>query len=131
MIVAYLTLALGCMGLAGCAGAMMQTYTPGRGGAIVCLPICVPLLTVLTITYFKQPFLSPRTFCFCLLFAMGWFALLAVAINILSLLGYMPPESPKFARSACLVFANVGWVSFVPLIRLHRVIRRHESSRNP
>ena len=120
---ANLSLFLGTMGQAACTGALK----PHLPGWIMFLVVCLPFLTVFTITFFKRSFLTPRAFRFCLLFAMCWFALVTFVAEILFQLGFMPPESPTFGRTLSRILMHVGWLSFIPLIRLYLVTRRFEA----
>ena len=119
-MVGYCSLLLGTMGQAACTGAALKPHLP-------VLVVYLPFLTVFTITFFKRSLLPPRAFRFCVLFAMCWFALVTLVAEILFHLGYMPPESPTFGRTFSRILMHIGWLSFIPLIRLYLVTRRYEA----
>jgi hypothetical protein len=127
-IAGQIALFLGTMGQVALAGALMKSHMPGPIGVGLALVIVFPpWVIVVTTTVFRRPILSPRAFRFCLLFAMGWFALVSIAAEVSFYVGCMPPESPAFARTLCRVLMHVGWLSFIPLIRLYRYTLHDDS----
>ena len=125
-IVGYFALAVGCLGQATFASPVFKAHLPAWIGAII---VCFPFLIVYTTTFFKQAFLAPRAFRFCLIVAMCWFAALTIAAEIAYHRGYLPPDSPAYARTLSRVAMHIGWLSFPALIRLCFVTRCHESKR--
>jgi hypothetical protein len=115
------------MGQAAFMGPML---TPRFPVAIAAIVIALPGVVVFTLTFFKQPFLPPRPFRLCLLLAMGWFALLAIFAEGLLHFGYLPPESPKYARTLARCLMHVGWLFFLPLARLYVNSRRFEAKQH-
>jgi len=88
----------------------------------------IPFLVFFLLTFFKQPFLPPRPFRHCLMFAMGWFAFFTILGEVLAFFDYIPrnPPDPDASHALGRIFMYVGWLSFIPLIQICRFARRHE-----
>src|SRR5689334_5624312 len=115
-IVGYFSLLVGVLGQAGFLSQPVKPYLPPIIAAII---IILPWLIVFIITFTKQPFLPPRPFRICLLFALCWFVALTILAEILHYLGRIPPDSPQFAGTLCRVLMHIGWLSSLCIIRLY------------
>ncbi len=123
-VVGYASLLAGCLGLAAFTSPVVKQYLPVGIAAMGCF---LPFLIVYTITFFKRPFLSPRSFRICLVIAMGWFAGLTLTAEWLGYYGYLPPDGPAYARNLSRLLMHLGWLSFGPLIRLYLIMGSSES----
>jgi hypothetical protein len=122
-IVVFVALFLGMMGQAGLSGAVLKPHLPVWIGAFLIIP---PWLIVFVLAFFWRPILPPRPFRRCLVLAMCWIAVVTIIAEAWFLLGYMPPDSPKFAGTIGRVLMHIGWLGFIPLCWLCAVARRFE-----
>jgi hypothetical protein len=129
-IVGYFGLFVGCIGQVAFTAPVLRPHLPAWIGWIGVVTVMLPWLIVFTITFFNHPFLSPRAFRFCLVLAMCFFALFTIVTEVLCHFGYMPPDSPAYARTISRVLMHMGWFSFIPLGRLYVITRRYESKRD-
>jgi hypothetical protein len=106
---------VGCLGQAGFMGPFVKPHLPV---AIAVAIFGLPALIIFTITFFRQCLLPPRAFRFCVLFATCWFATLTVVAEIFLHLGYMPPESPKYALTELRSTMHVGWLFLIFVVHL-------------
>jgi len=114
---------LGCLGWAAFTSPVLKPVVPVWIDVVIAAS---PALIVFTVTFAKKPLLPPRAFRLSLILAMCWFASLVIAAEVLCYLGYMPPDSPKYARTISRALMHVGWISFVPLVRCCIIARRYE-----
>lgn len=126
-IVGYFSLFVGALGQAAFLSPITKPHLPVFVPLLLSL---LPWLIVFTVTFTKQPFLSPRPFRYCLLFAMYWFAAVTIIAEVLHWLGAIPPGSPQFAGTMCRVLMHVGWLSALCVIPLCAAARQHELKRN-
>ncbi|OAI55725.1 hypothetical protein AYO49_05235 [Verrucomicrobiaceae bacterium SCGC AG-212-N21] len=124
-VLGYFSLPVGTLGLAGTLGAALRPYLP----LWILVPIAlVPWLLIYTITFFNRPFLSPRQYRICLVFAMGWFALFTVLAEVLYHCGlWPPPDGPQKATTLPRLFMHAGWLSLLFVIPQYFAARRAES----
>jgi hypothetical protein len=119
----YFGLFVGVMGQAAVLGPALRERLPALIGVMM---VALPCLIVYTITFFKQSFLPPRAFRWCLLVAMGWFGTVTMFAESLLAFGQLPPESPSYALTPARCMMHAGWLSFLYLIRLYLSVRRFE-----
>ena len=123
-VVGYFSFFIGVLGQA----LFLEPVTKPHLPAVIAVMISLlPGLIVFTITFTKQHFLPPRSFRFCLLFAMSWFAVLTIAAEVFHHLGYMPPDSADIQSR---VFMHIGWLSLLYIVPLYISTRRYESKRD-
>ena len=83
----------------------------------------IPWGTVFVLFYHERP-LFPAQFIRRWWFRLAWCsALFTVVAEAIWLLGYMPPPTPEHRVAADVlvqVLMNLGWLSFIPMIRDHR-----------
>jgi hypothetical protein len=83
----------------------------------------IPWAVVFVIFFSDRPLFSPREIRRYWLNAVCWYALFTVLAEGIWLLGYMPPvkpvtpSTPLIATATIQVLMNLGWLSFIPMIR--------------
>ena len=127
-IVGFIALFLGAMGLAGFFGPLLQPHVFGVLAVGVFL---LPFLLLFVVMFPARPMLSASSFRRVWLFAACWHGLLAVAAEICYARGYMPPESPEYARTLLRAMLHVGWLGFVPVVHAYIIsFRSHPRAPN-
>lgn len=91
--------------------------------------LCLPGLTVFTISLTKRPPFGPRPFRFCLLFIVGWYALVTIAAEVIQLRVQFPPDG-HIPVSAARILMYLGALSLVVFIRASFALRRHETQKD-
>jgi hypothetical protein len=121
----YFALLIGVMGQGAFLGPVLKQTIPSWLKATL---ITFPWLIVFTLTYCKQYFLPARILRFSLLFAMSWFALLAILAESLLALGQLPAESAAYALTPARCAMHFGWLSFFSLSRLYADLGKLQSA---
>jgi hypothetical protein len=83
----------------------------------------IPWAIVFVLFFHERPLFSPATIRRWWLFAACGSALFTVMAEMVWILGYMPPPTPEHRVAADVlvqVLMNLGWLSFIPMIRDHR-----------
>ncbi len=125
-LVGFMAFVLGTLGQAGLAGEALRPHLPGRIAVFGVFLVAPPCLAVFMIVVFRVPMLAPRPFRQCLTVAMCWMAAMTIILEAMFLLGYMPPDSPKFAGTILRTVMHIGWLGFIPLISVCALARRYE-----
>ena len=123
-IVGYIALFLGAMGLAGFFGPLLQ---PHVFGVLALGVFLLPSLLLYVVTFPARAMLSTSSFRRVWLFAACWHGLLAVAAEVCYTRGYMPPESPTYARAISRAMLHVGWLGFLPIAHAYIISFRSHS----
>jgi hypothetical protein len=121
-VTAYGALFLGGAGQGAFLSPAIKPHVPA---ALTVFVVCVPWFLVFFLTFFKRPLVSPRGFCNCLIFAMAWFAAITIGAELLNAIGFVPPPNAAYARGMSRTLMHAGWLSFLPLIHLHNLVRPH------
>jgi len=114
------------VGAAGQCG-LLAPSVPRLPEWIVFTSLLPPWLTVYTISFCRKAPFGPRRFRHCLIFAIGWYAIMTFAAE--SLRFCLPPVRighcpAMFARA--LIYS--GWISIVALVRTCILLRHYETS---
>ncbi len=109
---------------------MSPVFKPHLPLIIATLIILLPWLLVFTITFTNQPLLPPSQFRVCIVFAACWFTVLTLVAETLYHLGYMPPDSPQYARDLSRGLMHLGWLSLLYFIPAYWFTRPHQSKRD-
>ena len=126
-IAGYCSLFIGTLGQAAFLSPVIKPHLPL---IIVALIFLLPWLVVFTVTFFNQPLLPPSQFRFCIVFAACWFTVLTLVAETLHHLGYMPPDSPQYARALSRGLMHLGWLSLLYFIPAYWFTLPHQSKRN-
>ena len=84
--------------------------------------LLTPWAAVFILFYHDRPLLSRRSIRRCWLFAACVSALFTAIAEAIWILGFMPPPTADHRVAADVfvqVLMNLGWLSFVPMIRDH------------
>jgi hypothetical protein len=82
--------------------------------------LLIPWAIVFIFFYHEPPLFPPQTLRRYWLGAVGLSAFFTVAAEVMWILGYLPPPTAEHRLAADVlvqVLMNVGWLSFIPLIR--------------
>ena len=82
--------------------------------------LLIPWGIVFVLFYHERPLFSPQSIRRCWLFAACGSALFTVMAEAIWLLGYMPPPTAEHRVAVDVlvqVLMNLGWLSFIPMIR--------------
>jgi hypothetical protein len=90
---------------------------------IVMAAVYIPWLTVFTISFCRQPPFGPRPFRYCLMFAMCWYAAIALLAEALNLLIHPAPHG-RFPIILARVLMYLGAFSFIVFVRACVALRR-------
>ena len=118
-LVGYFAIFLGYFGLAACLGGIAQKqHITGHASSLALVVVLTPLLLLYTATFFKVqiPFLPVRLVW---TFAIVWWGVLAIAVEVLRIRGWMPPDSPKEAMNIARITMHIGWLGVVFPIHLY------------
>ena len=89
--------------------------------------LLIPWLTVYTISFCNRPPFGPRPFRRCLLFAMGWYAVMTLLAEILYFWIQPAPRGHFSLIDGRLLMYSFGAASFFVFIRACIVFRRYET----
>ncbi len=82
--------------------------------------LLIPWAIVFIFFYHERSFFPPQIIRRYWLFAVGMSAFFTVVAEMVWILGYMPPSSADHRLAADVfvqVLMNLGWLSFIPLLR--------------
>lgn len=86
----------------------------------------IPWLTVYTISFCNGTPFGPRPYRWCLLVAMGWYALLTVMAEVGQRLVQLPPDGHiPITAARCLMY--LGLLSFIPFIHAYKRLLKYET----
>jgi hypothetical protein len=114
-------------------GAMGQYWFYGRffphlSHWIVGVVLCLPWLTIYTISFCNAAPFGPRPFRLCLIGAMVWYVLTCIFAEITQHFVRLPPDG-HFTVTAARVLMYFGVLSFVVFIRACISLNRYEKSK--
>jgi hypothetical protein len=95
---------------------------------LVMFPLFIPWLTVFTISFCNRPPFGPRPFRRCLMFAMGWYAGMALLAELLCFLIQPAPLAHFSSTAGRLLMYSFGAASFFVFVRACLALRRYETN---
>jgi hypothetical protein len=119
-IFGYVGWFVGALGQAIFLGPMVRPHLPAMAVFVI---FVVPWLLIYGGTLTSRTLLSPRLFGFCLGLAVGWFATVTVAAEILFHHGFMPKDATPFVTKVSRVLMHVGWLGILYVIPSARAVR--------
>ena len=82
------------------------------------------------ITFCKSAPFGPRPFRRCLLFVMGWYALVTVGAEVFQLFVHLPPDG-HLPITAARILMYFECISFIPFTRAYLVLRHTDATPKP
>ena len=95
---------------------------------IVAGVLCVPWLTVYTISFCNAAPFGPRPFRLCLISAMAWYALATIFAEVIQHFVHLPADG-HITITAARVLMYFGVLSFIVFIRACIWLRRYETKK--
>jgi hypothetical protein len=116
--------------LVGAAGqcALYSALVPHFPSWVFWVVLLPPWLTVYAISFCKQPPFGPRRFRHCLIFAMCWYAVATLLVEILHLL-FQPAPLGHFPNILARSLMYAGALSFIVFVRTCTVLRSYEAAK--